>query len=125
MYSLQYPPNNQPCYNNRWFLQSQGYSNIQVYGGEFVYDISASKDDKKFVFQVTVYIITSKVRAQKFANHMGLNHKCLFIAPKDNRYIIKDFPKGGRIQLSERGINNAISFDMANQIRLPAIPNLG
>ena len=22
MYSLQYPPNNQPCYNNRWFLQS-------------------------------------------------------------------------------------------------------
>ncbi len=94
-------------------LRLEGYDNIQLWTAQaarFPFDISASKDGKEHLFQVTTNLTAKKTAAHKFAIRYGLNHKILYISVETNRYIIKDFPKCGSNKLTVKDLNNALTF---------------
>jgi hypothetical protein len=56
----------------------EGYDNIELRtakAARFPFDISASKDRKEDLFQVTTNLTAKKTAAHKFAIRYGLNHK--------------------------------------------------
>jgi len=94
-------------------LTLEGYDNIELWTAHserFPFDISASKDGKEYVFQMTTNLTAKKPVAHKFAIRYGLDHKILYISVETNRYIIKDFPKCGSNKLTIKDVDNALTF---------------
>jgi predicted nucleic acid-binding Zn ribbon protein len=94
-------------------LRNEGYENIESWSTNsqrFPFDVSAFKDGREYVFQVTTNVTTKKEVAQRFATRYGLCHKVLYISVETNRYIIKDFPKCGAGKISSRDESNALVF---------------
>ena len=63
-------------------LTLEGYDNIELWTAHserFPFDISASKDGKEYVFQVTTNLTAKKTVAHKFAIRYGLDHKIFLV----------------------------------------------
>lgn len=94
-------------------LRLEGYDNIELWTAQaarFPFDISASKDGKEYLFQVTTNLTAKKTAAHKFAIRYGFIHKILYISVETNRYVIKDFPKCGANRLTIKDVGNALTF---------------